>query len=159
MKGKILFFVAGTFTGFLLVIVLGFTLVPKNMFVVQESKYAFNETVEEIMRSAGENNWTVPHVYDLQATMKKNGFEVKPVKVFSLCKPEHAYQILSDESERFVSALMPCRVAVYEKNGKTWVSMMNPGLFSELLGKKTGEVMEAATLENRKILQSVLKQD
>ena len=85
------------------------------MFVLNESKLGFDETVQAIEQSTVNNNWSMPHQYNLQATIKKHGFDVRLVKVFSLCKPEHAYEIPGSENERLVSALMPCRVAEYEK--------------------------------------------
>jgi uncharacterized protein (DUF302 family) len=127
------------------------------MFVVQESKLGFEETVEAIESSAKENNWSMPHQYDLQATMKKHGFDVKSVKVLSLCKPVHAYEILSGNDERLASALMPCRIAVYEKSGTTYVSMLNAGLFSKFMGAKIKEVMGTASEENKQILAGIVK--
>ena len=156
MKGFIMFFV-GIIVGGLMVTVVVVVILPKQMFVVKESKLNFDETVDAIVQSAKEQKWNMPHQYDLQATMKKHGFSVKPVKVFSLCKPEHAYKILSSENERAVSALMPCRVAVYEKGGKTYVSMLNSGLFSKFMGKKVSEVMSAASAENQQILTPVIQ--
>lgn len=157
MKKGAAMFLTGLLVGIGLSLILIVVVLPRQMFVINESKLGFDETVEAITQSVQENKWSMPHVYDLQATMKKNGFEVKPVKVFSLCKPEHAYKILSDDNERMVSALMPCRVAVYEKGGKTYVSMLNSGLFSKLMGKKVKEVMGDASAENLKILAPVIK--
>lgn len=156
MKGLTMF-LAGLAVGIIATVLVILVLLPKQMFVVHESKFDFNQTVETITQSAKDNKWSMPHLYDLQATMKKHGFSVKPVKVFSLCKPEHAYQILNSEDERIVSALMPCRVAVYEKGGKTYVSMLNSGLFSKFMGKKVSTVMGAASNENEVILSSVVK--
>ena len=149
-------FIFGLISGVVFTLVAIVLLLPKQMFIVHESKLSFNETVEAIEKSVVNNHWSMPHQYDLQATMKKHGFEVKPVKVFSLCKPEHAYQILGSNNHRLVAALMPCRVAVYEKEGKTYVSMLNSGLFSRLLGKKVRDVMGVASEENQKILQPVI---
>jgi uncharacterized protein (DUF302 family) len=131
--------------------------VPGKMFIVNESKFGFDETVEAITSEAAKANWNVPHVYDLQATMTKNGYEVKPVKVFSLCKPSHAYKILGSTDKRFVSALMPCRVSVFEKEGKTYISMLNAALFSPFLGSETGKVMKEASIENIKLLEPIIK--
>jgi len=156
MKGLTMF-LAGLIVGIIVTIIAIVVVLPKQMFVVHESKLGFDETVETITQSAKDNEWSMPHLYDLQATMKKHGFEVKPVKVFSLCKPEHAYQILNSDDERVVSALMPCRVAVYEKGGKTYVSMLNAGLFSKFMGKKVNAVMGAASSENEQILAPVIK--
>lgn len=156
MKGLPMF-LSGIIVGIIITVLVIIVLLPKQMFVVHESKFGFDETVETITQSAKDNEWSMPHVYDLQATMTKHGFAVKKVKVFSLCKPEHAYQILSDDKVRDVSALMPCRVAVYEKGGKTYVSMLNSGLFSKFMGSKVKNVMGAASTENIAILSSVIK--
>ncbi|MCK3682665.1 DUF302 domain-containing protein [Maribellus sp. YY47] len=157
MKKGTTMFLTGLIVGIGLTIVLIVVILPKKMFVINESKLGFDETVEAITQSVQENKWSMPHMYDLQATMKKNGFDVKPVKVFSLCKPEHAYKILSDDKVRMVSALMPCRAAVYEKGGKTYVSMLNSGLFSRFMGKKVKDVMGDASAENLQILAPVIK--
>lgn len=69
----------------------------------------FKETVEVIITSASDNNSSLPHQYDVRATMKKHGFDVKLVTVFPLCKPEHAYEILKVNNERLASAIMPFR--------------------------------------------------
>lgn len=156
MKGLNMF-IAGLIVGVLVTIVAIIVILPKQIFIEHESKLGFNETVETITQSAKDNEWSMPHLYDLQATMKKHDFDVNPVKVFSLCKPEHAYQILSSDNDRVASSLMPCRVAVYEKGGKTYVSMLNSGLFSKLMGKKVSTVMGAASSENELILAPVIK--
>lgn len=157
MKKGLTMFLTGLIVGIVITVVTILVVLPKQMFVVHESKMSFDETVDAITASVAENKWSMPHQYDLQATMKKHGFEVKPVKIFSLCKPEHAYQILSLKEERLASALMPCRIAVYEKEGKTFVSMLNSGLFSKFMGSKIKEVMGAASQENKKILAPVIK--
>lgn len=151
-------FLSGLVAGIVLTILAFVVLTPKKSFLVYESKLGFNETVQAIEASAKENKWSIPHQYDLQKTMKKHGFEVEPVKVFSLCKPEHAQKILSGKQERMASAMMPCRVAVYENDGKTYISMFNSGMFSKLMEKNIKSVLSAAAEENIKILEPVIKQ-
>ncbi|WP_340113539.1 DUF302 domain-containing protein [Maribellus mangrovi] len=153
---KGLTFILGAFSGVVLTLVVIIAVLPQRMFVEQESKLGFDETVAAIEQSVKDNNWSMPHQYNLQATMSKHGFSVKPVKVFSLCKPEHAYEILKSDKERPLSAMMPCRVSVYEKDGKTYVSMMNSGFLSKFMGKTAKEVMGAASAENLQILQPIL---
>ncbi len=157
MQKGIIMFLTGLIVGVALTVILIVLVLPKQMFIVNESKYGFEETIEAIEKSATENKWGIPHKYDLQATLKGKGFDVKPVSVFSLCKPDHAYKILGSNEERLVSALMPCRVAVYEKEGKTYISMLNSGLFSKFMGKKVKDVMGDASEENKQILAPVVK--
>jgi len=157
MKKGIFKFLSGLVVGVAITLLALFVILPKQMFVVNESKLGFDETVATIVKSAADNNWSVPHQYDLQAAMKKHDLEVNPVTVFSLCKPDHSFEILKRDEERLVSALMPCRIAVYEKNGKTFISMLNSGLFSKLMGSKINEVMSLASEENLKILEPVIR--
>ncbi|MGE0021750.1 MAG: DUF302 domain-containing protein [Draconibacterium sp.] len=148
-------FLVGLFLGVALTITAVFVVVPGKMFIVKESKYGMEQTVSELEKTAGDMKWGVPHKYDLQATLKGKGFDVNPVTVMSLCKPDLANVILGSHDEQLVSALMPCRVAVYENNGKTYVSMLNAKLFSPLLGKKSKSVMAEASNGSETIVSVV----
>jgi uncharacterized protein (DUF302 family) len=157
MKNTFVMFLMGLIVGVGLTILAIMVIVPKQLFVVKESNLGFDQTMEAIEKSAASNQWGVPFKYDLQATLKGKGFDIQPVKVISLCKPAFANEILSDNNERLVSALMPCRVAVYEKEGKTYVSMLNASLFAKFLNKKSKQVMSQASAENEKILDPIIK--
>ena len=157
MKKNLPMLLIGLLVGIVVTLVSIVVILPKQMFVVMESKYSFEETITELEKSATEKKWGIPHKYDLKATLEGKGYTVDPVHVFSLCKPDHANEILSRDEERVVSALMPCRVAVYEKNGKTYISMLNSGLFSKFMGKTVKTVMGEASKENKEILKPISK--
>ena len=147
-------FLTGLISGIILIVLIVLYLAPKMLFTVSESKYNFDKTAEMIIESTKQNEWSMPHHYDLQATMDKHGFKVKPVKVFSICKPDLAVRILSEDTDRHISAMMPCRVAIYEKsNGKTYVARMNAGLLSKFLGGNVKAVMGDAGNDSEKILE------
>jgi len=151
-------FVVGLLSGIILTGLIGYLVVPKLMFIESKSRFEFDETAELIVGETAKANWSMPYQYDLQATMKKHGFDVNPVKVFSVCKPDLANQILGSNHELFVSSLMPCRLAVYQKeDGKTYISRMNAGLVSKLLGNKIRKVMTLASAENEKILEPIIQ--
>ncbi|MBV5313947.1 MAG: DUF302 domain-containing protein [Prolixibacteraceae bacterium] len=151
-------FLAGLFSGFVLIGLFLVFVFPRLMFSVNESKYDFNETVEKLTESTKSNNWKMPHEYDLQQIMTNNGFTVRPVKVFSICKPDIAVRILGNDKHRQISALMPCRVAVYEKaDGKTYVSRMNAELFARLLGGEATAIMSDAGEGSENILKALVK--
>ncbi len=155
-KGPVLF-LFGLILGVGLTLLLTFVVISKNVFVVMESKYGFSQTIEHLEESVAENKWSVPHRYDLRATLESKGLQVDSVNVFSLCNPKFAYEILSSDDNRLVSAIMPCRVSVYEKDGKTYISMLNSGLFGRFLGKEVKEVLETASSENMKILEPLVE--
>ena len=115
------------------------------MFFENRSRYNFDETLKQLTELVVENEWKVIHVHDLQETMRKNGKEVLPVKVVEICKPDYAYRLLSDDSLRIYSNMMPCRVSVYMKtDGITYISRMNSAMFASKIGGVMLEVMGKA---------------
>lgn len=117
----------------------------ETMFFENRSRYNFDETLKQLTELVVENEWKVIHVHDLQETMRKNGKEVLPVKVVEICKPDYAYRLLSDDSLRIFSNMMPCRVSVYMKtDGITYISRMNSAMFASQIGGVMLEVMGKA---------------
>lgn len=158
MKNHSTMFLTGLFSGILIIGLFLVFVFPRMLFTVSESNYDFDKTVEAITEAALINKWSMPHQYDLQQTMAKNGFEVKPVKVFSVCKPDVAVRILGSDSDRQFSVLMPCRISVYQKaDGKTYVSRMNAGLFARLLGGKASTAMLEAGEGVEILLKNIIK--
>lgn len=158
MNNSILFGIAGLVLGLLIAFAVMFFSAPKLMLIEDESKYDFNTTVLKFEESVTDMGWKIPAVHDLQNTMDKFGKKVRPVKVFELCHPDHAFQILRESDERIVSSLMPCRVSIYEKeDGKVYISRMNSGLVSKTMGKLISGVMSGAAAENELMINSVIK--
>jgi uncharacterized protein (DUF302 family) len=129
------------------------------MFIENESKYGFDETVEKLSSEILESGWKVTHVHDLQETLRKNGKDVLEVKVIETCNPVHAYKILEPDKERIASNMLPCRVSVYTKSdGKTYISRMNAELLAAQLGGLVGEVMTQAFNEIEVVIKKVVKE-
>lgn len=130
----------------------------ENMFFESESKFGFDETVEKLSNIIVEGGWRVTHTHDLKETMRKNSFEVHPVKVIELCNPKYAYRLLSVDELRIFSNMMPCRISVYEKvDGKTYVSRMNSALFASQIGGVVEEVMSGAYRDAEEFIKKVSK--
>lgn len=130
----------------------------EQMFLENESKYNFDETVEKLATEIEKKTWKVLVVHNLQETLKKNGTEVLPIKVFALCHPRHSSKILLKDDERIVSSLMPCRVSVYKKsNNKTYISRMNTAILAKSMGGIVEEVMIESSKEVEEILSSIIE--
>jgi uncharacterized protein (DUF302 family) len=153
--GLIIGLVAGLLAGFLVI----FLAMPKLMFRENPSKAGFDATVEKIEQKAAEMGWKIPAVHDLQATMKKFEKDVRSVKVFEICHPDHSFEILSRNEERIVSNMMPCRIAVYEKeDGSVWISRMNSGVVAKPMSKVVRKTMSAAARDVELIIAEVLSE-
>ena len=150
--------VIGLLAGFIVALLVIFYSSPSLMLKENKSKHDFETTLAEIEKSVESMGWKIPHVNDLQATMHKFGKEVRQVKVYEICQPDHAFKILSQDDERIVSSLMPCRVAIYEKSdGSVYVSRMNSGLLSRPMNKIIRSTMSDAAAETEQILADIIE--
>ncbi|MFP4555467.1 MAG: DUF302 domain-containing protein [Bacteroidales bacterium] len=158
MKKSLLFLGSGILAGFIITLIIMFLSAQSMMLKESESKYSFEKSVELFEQSALENGWSIPTVHDMQKTMNKFDKDVLNAKVFELCHPDHAYEILSRDRERIVMSMMPCRIAIYEKSdGKTYISWMNTGLMGSMMKGVVPEVMKAASVESAEIVEPLLK--
>ena len=154
MKKEFLYAIAGLVVGILLTGLLSYKMAPGLMMKEAESRYTFTESVEKFEQKALSMGWRIPAVHDLKETMHKNGKQVNNVKVFELCQPDHAYEILALDDERIVSSMMPCRVSIYEKSdGKTYVSWMNTSLMGNMMGGVIADVMGVATADSETMIR------
>ena len=126
------------------------------MFFENKSRFGFEETINQLTELVPENEWKIIQILDLQETMRKNGKDVLPVKVVEMCKPDYAYQLLSEDSQRIYSNMMPCRVSVYEKSdGKIYISRMNSAMFAEQIGGVMQDVMSKAFDDVEKMIKKI----
>ena len=146
----------GLIMGAIATMIILYLAAPSILFIERESRLGYSETIAAIHDSSSAEGWIIPKQYKLDVSLAKAGYEVLPVSVIELCKPEHAYKILAEDEYRLVSSMMPCRVAVYQKaDGSTVISRMNTGLLSRVFDKTVSDVMTQATQETNKILSVV----
>jgi uncharacterized protein (DUF302 family) len=153
--------IAPLMIGLLIGAVITFTVLfyssPSILLKENKSNYDFQTTVEEFEKSVKATGWLIPVINDLQKSMSNAGKDVRKVKVYEICKPEHAYKVLSQDDERIVSSLMPCRVAFYEKSdGSVYFSRMNSGLMAKPMNKIIRTTMADAAKEIEDVLNSLI---
>lgn len=156
---KLLNFVFGLLAGVAATAVAMFKLMPKLMLEVHQSQLGFEETVSAIETAAKSRGWKVPKIYDIQKTLQESGHaDMSRVKILSICQPHHAYNVLLDDNDKFVTAIMPCRVAVYEdKQGIIKIAEMNMGLMSQFFGPKIKEIIgNHVAVEEKAMLQGIV---
>ena len=127
------------------------------MFLEDECKLGFDETVEKLMTNVESRSWKVLATHDLQQTMKKHGNDVLPVTVLALCHPKHSAKILKLDDERIISPMMPCRVSIYNKSdGKTYISRMNSIAMAQNFDGVIKEVMTDSALEVEEMIRELI---
>lgn len=149
----------GLVAGVVLTGVAAWVMMPQVMITTHESRLGFDETLQTLQSTAAAKKWVVPKVYDLQASLKKEGYaDMTRLSIISLCQPEYAYNILKNDADKRVSAVMPCRMGMYEtQDGKVMISGMNMGLMSKMFGGNIAKVMGGVADEEAAMLATVIK--
>ncbi len=123
-----------------------------------KSKLGFEETVNYISDKAKEKGWMVPIVHDLQKSVGKAGYEVRPVKVIEICNPHFASKILEKDKSRIITPMMPLRISVYElENGDVIIARFNPEMVSKMFGDVAGETLLEACATSEEIVSGIIQ--
>lgn len=71
------------------------------------------------------NHFGVMQVHNLKETMTKKGVEfVQECLIFEACHPQQAKKVL--EQVMSISTALPCRIGIYEEEGKTVLATLKP---------------------------------
>lgn len=92
-------------------------------------KLTSNKTVSEaataLQIAVEANHFGVMQVHNLKETMNKKGVEfVHECLIFEVCQPQQAKKVLDENMS--VSTALPCRISVYEEDGKTMLATLKP---------------------------------
>ncbi len=88
-------------------------------------KESYEDAIVKVTAALKEQGFGILTEIDMQATMKKKlDANIDKYIILGACNPNLAYQALQHEQE--IGLLLPCNVIVYEKNGTTYVSFLDP---------------------------------
>ena len=119
-----------------------------------ESSRGFDELVEDVQKKVAENGFRVLYVHDVQKTLQEKGFAFPGYKIIELCNGKLAHTVL--QADREIGLMMPCKINVYEKEGKRFLSGMRPTLISEFFPSAgLGTIPEEVEEVIKKIIDEV----
>ncbi len=160
MKKIIIGIIIGIILGLIAMGIIVWNMMPKKMLIVRKSKFNFEETVSRLEESIYANNWEVLHIYDIGECLFAEGLDETylRIKIISFCQPEYSYNILLDDANKKIAAIMPCRLAIYEdEQGSVFISRMNIGLMSKMFGGVIADIMQTAAEDDRKIVADLIE--
>jgi uncharacterized protein (DUF302 family) len=103
-------------------------------------KYGFSKTVdltyeqaiEKVTEELKKEGFGVLTTIDVKDTLKKKlNVDIPKYVILGACNPPFAHQSLQVEEE--LGLLLPCNVIVYEKKGKTRVSVFDPMVMTKII--------------------------
>ena len=88
------------------------------------TKKSFDEAVTSVEKETKNAGFKVLHIHDVTATLKEKGFKIESFKIIEICNAKSAYAVLQADIK--IGLCLPCKINVYQKDGKTYISGMRP---------------------------------
>ena len=82
-----------------------------------------------VEHKTSEKGFRVLHAHDVAATLAEKGFTRDPLTIIEICNARCANEALNKDVS--VALMLPCPIAVYSKDGTTFLSAMRPSALAD----------------------------
>ena len=96
-----------------------------NLIYTVTSAKDFEEAVKAVVNETEAVGFRVLYIHDVKDTLGKKGHVIEPLKIIEVCNAKNAYMAIRTDIN--LALMLPCRVNVYIKNGKVYISALRPG--------------------------------
>ena len=101
----------------------------KNFQYTVNSNKPFEAAVSAVEQKTSEKGFRVLHTHDVAATLAEKGFTREPLTIIEICNAHYANEALNKDVS--VALMLPCPIAVYSKDGTTFISAMRPSALAD----------------------------
>jgi uncharacterized protein (DUF302 family) len=99
------------------------------------SSKPLEQVAKDVEAAAARHRFGVLGVHDLRAKMAEKGLDfTRECRVIEVCNPQQARIVLEANLE--ISTALPCRISVYEQDGRTVLATLKPTAMLDLYGAK-----------------------
>ena len=119
---------------------------------IVETKKTFDNAVVSVLKAVEQKGWTLFQIYDVKERLAAKGFEQKPLKIIEICSGKYANQFLN--KNRLISLCMPCKINVFEENGKIKIVGMKPSMISQFFPEVSQKEAEEAERDVKEIINN-----
>ena len=105
-----------------------------------ETEKNFDEAVVSVLKAVDQKGWTLFQIYDVKERLAAKGFNQNSLKIIEICSAKYANQFLN--KNRLISLCMPCKVNVFEEDGKVKIAGMKPTMISQFFPEVNKEEVE-----------------
>ncbi len=90
-----------------------------------ETDKNMDEAIKDLETTLKEEKFGVLWTFDIKEKLQEKGLEFeKEFRVLEVCNPGEAQKVLNENE--MAGYFLPCKIVVYEKNGKTKIGMPKP---------------------------------
>lgn len=116
------------------------------MYYTVETEKSFDQAVSDLERTVADNKFGVLHIHNIGDTLRGKGIAFdKECKVFEVCNPGHAVNVLATDMR--LNMALPCRISVYTEDGTTKIGFIKPEPMLEALSDDAGLLEIAKEVE------------
>lgn len=94
---------------------------------------SFEKAVKAVEQETKNVGFKVLYIHDVTATLQEKGFEIAPFKIIEICNAKSAHTVLQADIK--IGLCLPCKINVYQKDGKTYISGMRPIVIPQFFPK------------------------
>ena len=103
------------------------------MLIKRTTGKTVSEAAIALQAAVQANRFGVMQVHNLKETMTKKGVEfARECLIFEVCQPQQAKKVLDEDMS--VSTALPCRISIYEEDGKTILAALKPTTLLAMFG-------------------------
>jgi uncharacterized protein (DUF302 family) len=104
------------------------------MLYVKESTRSIDDVCARLQQATAQNKFGILGIIDLKEKMASKGVEFGPqCRIIEVCNPMQAKKVL--EKDMTISSALPCRISVYEEDGKVKIITLLPTVLIKMFGK------------------------
>lgn len=96
----------------------------------KSSSKPFKDAVNSVIEETVKVGFRVLYVHDVKETLGKKGFEIEPLKIIEICNAKNAFNAITKDIN--LALCLPCKINVYTKDGKIFISGMRPVIMKEI---------------------------
>ena len=128
--------------------------IETNYTLTTTTELPFEDAVERVRDELRAEGFGVPAEINVQALLReKIGADREPYLILGACIPQLAHQALDAEPD--LGTLLPCNVAVYQADGRTHISAIDPERMLSIVGN--GELRPVATQVRERLIAVVTR--
>ncbi|KJS33096.1 MAG: hypothetical protein VR64_04135 [Desulfatitalea sp. BRH_c12] len=120
------------------------------MLIKVPTEKSVSEVATALQAAVQANHFGVMQVHNLKETMVKKGVAfTHECLIFEVCQPQQAKKVL--DANMSISTALPCRISVYEEEGKTFMATLKPSILLSMFDtpqlKAVAQEVEATLVE------------
>src|SRR3989338_7540007 len=119
---------------------------------IVETEKSFDEAVVSVLKAVEQKGWALFQIYDVKERLAAKGFKQESLKIVEICSAKHANNFLN--KNRLISLCMPCKINVFENQGKVKVVGMKTGIISQFFPEVSTKEAEEVERDIKEIVDN-----